>query len=136
MARATSIAAYHSLKKSGALTKSRWRAYQYVYKNGPVTQNELKYDLTDIFSGLSPRFCELERMGLFERVGHKVSEKTGIKGELWDVTDRVTPLPQVKKISRKKLESDNDKMRTMLRSIAFNTECPKTKSYIKEKIPK
>jgi len=136
MARQTSIAAYHKLRKSGALNKSCWRAYQYVYKNGPVIQNELKYDLTDIFSGLSPRCCELERMGLFKRVGHKVSEKTGITGELWDVTDRATPLTQVKKISRKKLEKENSLMKTMLRSIKFNSKCERTKKYIEDKLPK
>jgi len=136
MARTTSITAYNNLKKTKALSKRRWTVYRYIYKNGPLLQTDLKHKLNDVTHSLVPRFAELDKMGLIHGVGHAVSEDTGKTGILWDVTDREFPLPLPKKVTCKKLEEDNHIMRTMLKSIAFNTKCSKTKSYIKEKLPK
>lgn len=103
--RQTSIEAYNYIKDSGMLSKLRWMVYDYVYKNGPLTQREVINALSDSrkeTSGrITSRFSELRRMEAFQEVGTTECKFTGRKVLLWDVTDRV---PKVITYEEKLLE--------------------------------
>jgi len=98
MIRETSIEAYRHLVENGILAEKNRVVYEYLWKNGATTQKKTERNFNDRTYTLRPRFAQLEKMGLIKVVGEINCEETGRKNLLWDVTDRVYPLP----IKRKK----------------------------------
>ena len=95
MTRQTSITAYHRLVDGGVLSKRRAEVYSATYKNGPGTGSEICETVTGHRStyGIGPRFTELRDMGLLRELGERKCKVTGQTVIVWDVTDRIEPLP-------------------------------------------
>lgn len=120
MARSTSIQAYNKIKQNGLLSKLRFEVYDYVYHNGPCTAKHIFKELSKIVvargkpqpnSGVYTTRCsELRNLGvMFEvkKIQCPDSKHTVIS---WDVTSSL-PTPIIKKVTRKKLESNIKKLR-------------------------
>lgn len=88
MTRRTSIDAYNTIKSNGLLSKRKWEVYTCLYEHGPLTQREATDLLKAEGSSITPRFAELERLGVIAGVGQKISS-TGMTVDLYDVTDRI-----------------------------------------------
>jgi len=101
MIRDTSREAYRILIEEGKLSKRRAQVYEYLYFHGPRTQPETREHFNDKTSSFSPRFAELENMGLIKAVGKTTGEQTGHTNTLFDVTTRIVPIPLPKNKTRK-----------------------------------
>jgi len=78
------------------LSERRAEVYAALFAIGPATANECFQHLAKNlpFDGnVHARFVELRAMGLAEELGTKTCRTSGRKAILWDVTDRVVPLP-------------------------------------------
>ncbi len=97
--RTTSRAAYDEIRRTGTLSKQRWLVYRALYHNGPLTSRELDQLMAkpdEAAASYHKRLSELERLGVAGVVGKKTCTITGMKAQLWDVTDS-TPKPREKK---------------------------------------
>ena len=97
--RQTSILAYEAIKASGKLSDMRWRVYDFLYKNGPLTGRELDAKMAspnETRTSYHKRLTELERMGLVCIVTERNCHVTGHMAIEWDVTDKKEPKPLVK----------------------------------------
>jgi hypothetical protein len=102
MTRSTSIEAYKHIQETGLLTKLKWDIYKALYHDGPLTQNELisrNFHNTPTRS-LTPRFAELNRLGVIRVVGRRMCSTSGRDALVWDVTSNL-PVPEVKRESLK-----------------------------------
>lgn len=88
--RATSIQAYQQIRDSGLLSEMRWKVYDYLFNNGPLTANELTKGLLGAYPKANPswhkRLSELERCGVAATMGTRVCSVSGNNCTLWDVT--------------------------------------------------
>lgn len=100
--RKTSITTYNEIKKSGLLSNMRFYVYDLIYHNGPVTQSEASKTLSHIGireHSVTPRFAELQKMGVISPVGERKCSRTGRQAIAWDVTGKLpTKLKKEKKI--------------------------------------
>lgn len=98
-ARQTSIDVYHQIRANGMLAGMRWKVYDVLYQQGPVTRGELQ-QVTGI-DYVYNRLSELRRMGVVQIVGTRACRVTGNVCQLWDVTSalpvriRRNPRPSV-----------------------------------------
>ncbi len=89
MSRETSIAAYAMMIESGALGRLHGEVTKTIAYNGPMTQMECTVAMgAKIQHSISPRFAELERLGVIHKVGTKICSVTGNLATLWDLTGR------------------------------------------------
>jgi hypothetical protein len=89
MTRQTSVDAYNSIRNSGALSKLRWKVYDFVFKNGPCTAKQVHLNLREEGQNdgcYTTRMSELRDSGLLFEVGTAKCEHTGREVTLWDVT--------------------------------------------------
>lgn len=91
MTRKTSIDTYRQIEADGLLSKRRWEVYQCLYKLGPMTQGETAKRIELVVvnidrPSITPRFAELEAMGVIETVGERACNVTGRNVLVWDVT--------------------------------------------------
>jgi len=100
MTRSTSIEAYKHIKESGLLKKFKWDVYDTLYHHGPLTQNELvsRYFPTTPMSSLTPRFAELNKLGVIRAVGKHTCSTSGRTALAWDVTSNF-PVPKINRDS-------------------------------------
>lgn len=97
MKRQTSIDTYNKIKSSGLLSRMRWKVYDFLYSNGPMTCRELmmamhlkeKKAFVVAGSSLSTRFSELERQGVVQFVRERPCKETGRMSIEWDVTSNL-----------------------------------------------
>lgn len=92
MIRQTSVRAYNEIKRSGALSRMRWRVYRTVYHHGPLTAHELDERLAqhgETKTSYHKRLSELLRVGVCRVVGERPCNITGRIAMLWDVTDKL-----------------------------------------------
>jgi hypothetical protein len=90
MNRATSNRAYREIKRSGLLSRMRWRVYRTVFHHGPLTAHELDNHLAspeETKTSYHKRLSELQRVGVCRVVGERPCSITGRNALLWDVTD-------------------------------------------------
>lgn len=89
MIRRTSAEAYRIIQESGLLSTSRWAVYSHLFRQGPLTRNEIDRNLAQGRPNptYSRRLAEMERIGVLARVGERVCSVTGFRAEMWDVTD-------------------------------------------------
>lgn len=83
MTRETSIEAYQKIQANGLLSKRRWEVYDWIYNNGPCVGNDIPID------GGWKVTSQLKKIGVLKEVGEGISKKTGFKGVLWDVTEKI-----------------------------------------------
>lgn len=106
MSRETSIAVYQQIEAQGLLSKRRFEVYSYLFNNGPATQMEttkvLCKDGLITQHSYTPRFAELEKMGVIKIVGERTCTVTGRNVLSWDVTDSL-PTEYERKPSLKKV---------------------------------
>jgi hypothetical protein len=84
MLRQTSLQAYEEIERSGTLGRLQGITYRLLYKDGPLTAQELCQ--AGGHAGLWKRLSELKEMGVAIEVGEKVCRVTGHMAILWDVT--------------------------------------------------
>jgi hypothetical protein len=98
--RRTSIEAYHQIQDQGLLGRLQFLVYQLIFEHGPVTQAEVwKRTVGYQIRSITPRFSELEEMGVIEAVGERPCEYTGNVATIWDVTPNL-PVKPAKKITK------------------------------------
>lgn len=93
MIRDTSIQTYREITENGLLSKRRFDVYDVLFHHGPLTQTEVhaivaKNTKISIRS-ITPRFSELERMGVIREVDRKICSVTGRQCIRWDVTSKL-----------------------------------------------
>lgn len=96
--RETSIEAFNQIKDEGLLSKTRFKVYEFIFKNGPCTISDvsINFNKSGNASGTySSRFSELRNSGAIKEVGTTVCKITGRNKILWDVTNRL-PIKQIK----------------------------------------
>lgn len=92
--RATSAEAYQEIKDSGLLSKRRFDVYEELYLGGPGTQTEVVHRLWAKIPGkkmvgqpsFTPRFAELERLGVIVETGERQCTITGKRCIEWETT--------------------------------------------------
>jgi hypothetical protein len=92
--RKTSIEAFTACREMGVLNGMQWRAYEYLYHQGPMTGSELDQALMPegrARGHYHKRLSELEKLGVAQRVGTRPCKVTGRNADLWDVTDAKPP---------------------------------------------
>lgn len=90
--RQTSIAVFHEIQESGALSRMRWLTYECLYAHGPLTGSEVDERLKGLTGGRDnyhKRLSELERLGVAIRGQTRPCRITGRECEEWDVTDQL-----------------------------------------------
>jgi len=107
MSRQTSVQAYHQIRNEGLLTKLKLQVYETLYQHGPLTAGELCgiYFPKTPRPSLSPRFAELEELGVVKTVGVRPCQKTQRNAYVWDVTDQVP-----RKLEKELVESSKQKI--------------------------
>lgn len=97
--RETSVAVYRQIKAEGLLSRRRMEVYTCIFEHGPLTCGETVDKLQRISGvlqhSITPRFAELNDMGVITIVGERMCSVTGRECLLWDVTNRLPkPLPK------------------------------------------
>lgn len=85
----TSLQAYRAVEASGRLSRARWLVYVLLFKQGPLTRNEIDVRLKApgvVNPTFSRRLVELERISLIHRPTKKMCSVTGHECDAWDVT--------------------------------------------------
>jgi len=101
MVRDTSIEAYQKIEAEGLLSKLRWIVYDYIYHHGPCTQRQVERGLLGRLShSITPRFAELEDLGVIKSVGEVKSDETNHMNISWDVTSNLPNKDGLKKIPK------------------------------------
>ena len=109
--RATSLAAYDYLVANEVLPQRRREVYELLYRYGPGTSAEIiRHQLEGrqvvALTQSRARFTELRDMGVVRELGEVVCRVTGFTAILWDVTDRVKPLPLNRNVKPKRMIAD------------------------------
>ena len=87
MKRETSTEVYHQIAAEGLLSKRRFQVYDTLFNRGPLTQMETSRLIPEALDhSISPRFAELENLGVVKSVGERVCKITGRNVMIWDVT--------------------------------------------------
>jgi hypothetical protein len=108
MIRQTSIDAYRKIEAEGLLSKLRFTVYDCVFHFGPMTAQECAKKINPLHQkSITPRFSELESMGVLREVGERKCNVTGMTVIEWDVTKNLPEKP--KKITKIKCEHCNGK---------------------------
>lgn len=91
MARKTSALAFQRIQEEGILGRLQFQVYDALYHHGPLTALEVCRHLgrLSLQVSVSPRMCELKRMGAIEEVGERICAVTGKTAIVWDVTGAV-----------------------------------------------
>jgi len=92
MVRQTSLDAYNEIKETGLLTKRRLQVYEYIFKNGPVTAQQIQKALGRPFANSScfmSRVTELHQRGVIESVGEVLNYESNKMVTLWDCTKKL-----------------------------------------------
>lgn len=82
--RDTSIEAFNTIRDSGVLTKMQFRAYEFLYNNGPLTGNEI--DKKSGSTSYHKRLSELEKNGVIATKVKRICSISGVEDHEWDVT--------------------------------------------------
>jgi len=110
MIRDTSIESYNRIQSEGLLSKLRWAVYNHIFHNGPCTGPDTENKLGGSDNGghftnsITPRFAELERLGVIKSVGYRKSELTDHRQILWDVTRNIPDNSKLKVESKSVLK--------------------------------
>lgn len=87
MARSTSTQVYKDLVTSGTLSRARAKVYDWLYRHGPATCNEVAVGIGERRHGsTSGRLTELRDLGVVKEDGTRVCTVSGKDIILWDVT--------------------------------------------------
>jgi len=118
LTRRTSIDVYHQIEAEGLLSKRRWEVYKHLFRHGPLTQREVTDQISHKFAAersYTPRFAELEKMGVITSVGERACSITGRQVLIWDVTDCLpTKYEAPKTMPRKEVKARMDAYREAL----------------------
>lgn len=92
--RQTSIDCYNKIKANGLLSKRRLEVYEILFKNGPLTANEIvriaKASYPDVNpSSFHARLSELKKYGVIIEIGEKKDIISNNTCYIWDLTDRL-----------------------------------------------
>jgi hypothetical protein len=109
--RSTSMAAYDYLVTNEILPERRREVYELLYLHGPGTSAEIiQHQLVGreirALTQSRARFTELRDMGLIRELGEVTCRVTGHEAILWDVTERVNPLPLDRVVLPKRLTAE------------------------------
>ena len=110
--RDTSTAVYHEIMASGLLTRYRRRVFECIYRHGPISIGAVVRAAKE--KGLreqvvSPRFAELQSLGVITEVGHTIDAVTGMRVLLWDITGK-SPVKPEKRVSKKARMKELEKL--------------------------
>jgi hypothetical protein len=100
--RDTSIEAYRNLLSSGDLSRQLNEAYQVIYKQGPVTGQELTKIMEE--DGKWKLLAPLKHMGLVEEISKRKCLITGRVVYEWDITGKFEITVERKMSSNQKLK--------------------------------
>jgi hypothetical protein len=103
MVRKTSIEVFKQIEAEGLLSKLRFDVYSALFEFGPCTALELYdrcFSKTSRDHSITPRFSELERLGVIQPLKERSCNVSGRNVMVWDVTDRL-PLKLDKPKKRK-----------------------------------
>lgn len=122
MARDTSKQAYEYIRTNGILDKRHWQTYDYLFRYGPLTPNEVHAKIEENEGhtnkpSITPRFARLERMGIIRELGERICSVTKMTCCYYDVTSKVATREdflESKLPSRKELEAENKELRELL----------------------
>jgi hypothetical protein len=84
----TCRAAYEKNLASGLLSKTRKTVYDFIAKEGPLTQRELDSQLG---FDAHKRVSELCKQKVVQSVGLGVCKISGMESQLWDITEHFPP---------------------------------------------
>jgi len=100
--RETSQEAYDSIVATGYLGRLQRKAYEVLFKNGPLSMVQMGNYETHKHHGysLAKQFCVLERAGLIRVVGCRRNPQTNRRCNLYDVTRKVLNAPLPKPVNR------------------------------------
>ncbi len=99
MARDTSVEAYNEIKNNNRLTELQLLVYDCLYHHGPLSAMEVHLKSLQPLNSISPRFSPLRDKGVIKEVGSKISEQTGKRVIIWDVTSKL-PEKKSKKLTK------------------------------------
>lgn len=105
MARQTSIDAYNTIKENGLLSYLRFQVYEALYMSGPMTAQETWHYLRNVsamngdarINGITPRFSELERLGVIKENLIRPCNISGRNVTEWIVTNSLPSKLEKKK---------------------------------------
>ena len=117
--RETSRDAYLYIKENGLLSRTRFKVYEWLYEHGPATARECFAD-TGLETHHSPRFNELEDLGVVSRTGTRVCRVTGFNAIEWGITDKLPHDKQghkrkPKRLSKKEMNSALGELRELFK---------------------
>jgi hypothetical protein len=89
--RQTSIESYNKIREGGLLGNLQFAVYEALYLYGPLTEGEVwaRHLGHSERPNVTPRFAELERLGVLRVVDKRPCGLTGRLCMVWDVTDRL-----------------------------------------------
>lgn len=92
--RQTSAEAYREIQEKGLLSKMRFRAYEILYKWGPLTAAQVCGHAQELYGSGSyrdfhKRLSELRDAGVIYEMGETTCPTTGRHVILWDVTSNL-----------------------------------------------
>lgn len=99
--RKTSIETFRKIESEGLLSKLRFRVYEILFERGPLTQGQVREISGIAHQSITPRFAELEKLGVIETTREVRCPVSGRQALLWDVTDRLPQKPKQKTVLQK-----------------------------------
>lgn len=93
--RKTSIDAYNEIREKGLLGPLQLAVYEIVFLKGPITQGEVWHDHLPSRQRptVTPRFAELERLGVISSTGERPCRVTGKRARTWEATKNLPEKP-------------------------------------------
>ena len=106
MIQQTSVDVYNNIKNNGLLSSLRFKVYDVIYANGPITQGEVwsKFFQERQRHDIGPRFAELVKLGVIQQVGTRPCEYTGVESLTWSVTGELPKKLEKTKTMKQRLK--------------------------------
>lgn len=124
--RQTSIETYHQIRDEGLLSKMRFRAYELIYKYGPLTASEIEAKDKELFpsnrpnSFLHQRLSELRDIGVIQEVSERNCRITGRIAIEWDANNKLPSSLEKKKTKDqiiKELMKENENLKKIIQDL-------------------
>lgn len=121
MTRPTSILSFNTIVENGLLSKMKLQVYSALYEHGPATALELYtrcFKETHRDHSITPRFSELERMGVVRNVRERICTQSGSLAIEWETTDKLPA--KLEKPHREKCKTCNGKGYIQTQQVRFD----------------
>ncbi|QDP51258.1 MAG: hypothetical protein Unbinned7913contig1002_13 [Prokaryotic dsDNA virus sp.] len=126
MIRETSMKAYMEIIDSNLLGRRQEEVYKMIANFGPLTEGEVCEFLQRRRNSVTPRICELKKMGVVSEVGRKKCSTSGHYAYLLEISGEL-PKKKERASLKEQLDEANETIRKLQRELRLKDDVVRVK---------